>query len=166
LGSSSFLLCPCLADGLRGHGGRSAPCVFVAWSSCSSSSLFSIRRGFMFWLGKVSNGPRVPGGQSAVSWRIVYVLPADGLLFVVRLWRFCCLFRTVRGSGRTVRGKGADCPRYPAGQSARPLRTVHPAWPDSPPEPGSFVPWFDSSLLLSCFRVCFKESFLRLEVDP
>jgi hypothetical protein len=67
--------------------------------------------------------------------------------------------------GRTVRGTGADSPRYPAGQSARPLRTVFPTWPDSPPVPGSFVPWFDSSLL-SCFHVCFKESFLRLEVDP
>jgi hypothetical protein len=121
---------------------------------------------FEFWLGEVSDGPRVPGGQSAGVWRTVLVLPADGLLFAVRLWRFCCLFWIVRGSSQTVRSKGADSPRYPAGQSARPLQTVCPAWPDSPPEPGSFVPWFDSSLLLSCFRVCFKESFLRLEVDP
>jgi hypothetical protein len=125
----------------------------------------SIRGVFEFWLGEVSDSPRVPGGQSAGARRTVRVLPADGPLFAVRLWRFCCLFQTVRGSGRTVRGKGADSPRYPAGQSARPLRIVRPAWPDSPPEPGSFVPWFDSSLL-SCFRVCFKESFLRLEVDP
>jgi hypothetical protein len=117
-------------------------------------------------LGEVSDGPRVLGGQFAGAWRTVRVLPADGPLFAVRLWRFRYLFRTVRGSGRTVRGKGADNPRYPAGQSARPLRTVRPAWPDSPPEAGSFVPWFDSFLLLSCFRVCFKESFLILEVDP
>jgi hypothetical protein len=86
-------------------------------------------------------------GRSACSGRTVRVLPADGPLFAVRLWRFCCLFRTVHGSGRTVRGKGADSPRYPAGQSAQPLRTVHPAWPDSPPEPGCFSPWFDSFLL-------------------
>jgi hypothetical protein len=117
--------------------GRSAPCVFVACSSCSYSSLFSIRHGFKFWLGKVSDGPRVPGGQFAGAWRTVRVLPADGLLFAVRLWRFCCLFRTVCG-------KGANSPRYPAGQSARPLRTVCPAWPDSPPEIGCFVLWFDS----------------------
>jgi hypothetical protein len=65
-----------------------------------------------------------------------------------------------------------DGPRQGCGQSAIPYRTVRaafadspPAWPTSPLEPGSFVPWFDSSLLLSCFRVCFKESFLRLEVD-
>jgi hypothetical protein len=87
-------------------------------------SLFSIHCGLKFWLGKVSDGPRVPGGQSAGAWRIVRVLPADGPLFTVRLWRFCCLFRTVRVSGRTVRGKGADSPRYPAGQSAPPGRTV------------------------------------------
>jgi hypothetical protein len=145
--------------------GRSASCLFVACSSCSCSASLSIRGVFEFWLGEVSDGPRVLGGQSAGSWRIVCVLPADGPLFAVRLWRICCLFPTVRGSGRTVRGKGADSPRYPAGQSARPLRTVRPACPDSPPEPGCFVSWFDSSLL-SCFRVCFKESFLRLEVDP
>jgi hypothetical protein len=165
-GSSSFLLCPCLTDGPHGPGGRCVPCVFIACSSCSCSASLSIRGVFEFWLGEVSDGPRVPGGQSAGAWQTVHVLPADGPLFAVRLWRFCCLFRTVRVSGRTVYGKGADSPRYPAGQSARPLRTVRPAWPDSPPEPGSFVLWFDSSLLLSCFRVRFKESFLRLEVDP
>jgi hypothetical protein len=127
--------------------GRSAPCVLVACSSCSCSASLLIRGVFEFWLGEVSDGPCVPGGQSAGAWRTVHVLPADGPLYAVRLWRFYCLFRTVRGSGRMVRGKGADSPRYPAGQSARPLRTVHPAWPDSPPEPGIFVPWFDSSLI-------------------
>jgi hypothetical protein len=104
--------------------------------------------------------------RSVCSGRTVRGCLADSPLFAVRLWRFCCLFRTIRGSGQTVRGKGADSPRYPAGQSPRPLRTVLPAWPDSTPELRSFVSWFDSSLLLSCFRVCFKESFLRLEVDP
>jgi hypothetical protein len=150
----------------RAGGGRSTTCVFFVSSLCSFSPLSSIHRGFEFSLGKVLDGPRVPGGQSAGAWWTVRVLPADGPLYAVRLWRFCCLFRTVRGSGRTVRGKGADSPRYPAGQSARPLRTVRPAWPGSLPELGSFVSWFDSSFLLSCFRVCFKESFLRLEVDP
>jgi hypothetical protein len=59
-----------------------------------------------------------------------------------------------------------DGPRQGCRQSVIPCRTVRPVWPDSPLEPGSFVSWFDSFLLLSCFRVCFKESFLRLEVDP
>jgi hypothetical protein len=140
--------------------------MFVACSSCSCSASLSIRGVFEFWLDEVSDGPRVLGGRSAGAWRTVRVLPADGPLFAVRLWWFWCLFRTVRGSGRTVRGKGADSPRYPAGQSARPLRTVRPAWPYSPPRAGSFVSWFDSSLLLSCFLVYFKELFLRLEVDP
>jgi hypothetical protein len=68
--------------------------------------------------------------------------------------------------GRTVRGVCADSPRQQAGWSARPVRTGRPSWPDGPPEPECFVSWFDSSLPFSCFRVCFKESFLRLEVDP
>jgi hypothetical protein len=57
-----------------------------------------------------ADSPRVPGGQSAGAWRTVRVLHADGPLFAVRLWRFYFLFRTVRGSGQTVRGKGADSP--------------------------------------------------------
>jgi hypothetical protein len=68
--------------------------------------------------------------------------------------------------GRTVRVSLADCPWHLARLSTRPLRTVRPAWPDSPPKVDSLVPCFDSFLLLSCFRMCFKESFLRLEVDP
>jgi hypothetical protein len=97
--------------------------------------------------------------------------------------RSVCSPRTVRYSGfatggsvsffgqsaaqrRMVHSTGADSPRQQARQSAWPVRTIRPSWPDGPPEPGCFIPWFDSSLLLSCFRVCFKESFLRLEVDP
>jgi hypothetical protein len=41
----------------------------------------------------------------------------------------------------------ADSPRVPGGQSAWPVRTVRPSWPDGPPEPGCFALWFDSSLL-------------------
>jgi hypothetical protein len=67
---------------------------------------------------------------------------------------------------RTVRGIRPDGPRHQAGQSARPVRTVRPSWSDGPLEPVSFASWFDSSLSFSCFRVGFKESFLRLEVDP
>jgi hypothetical protein len=60
---------------------------------------------------------------------------------------------------RTVRGTWPDCPRGLCGQSALPGRTVRPR----------LIAWFFDSIpfpLLSCFRVCFKESFLRLEVDP
>jgi hypothetical protein len=99
-----------------------------------------------------ADSPLVPSGQSACS---------------PRMFRF--LGFATRGSvgfnersaalGRTVRDTVADSPRYPAGQSARPLRTVRPTWPDSPPVPGSFVPWFDSSLLLSCFCVVMPQVF-------
>jgi hypothetical protein len=88
-------------------------------SSCSCSFLLSFRCGFEFSLDEVSDGSRVPGGQSAGAWRTLRVLP-----------------RTVRFSGfatggsvgfngrsttlgRMVRGTGADSPRYPVEQSAR-----------------------------------------------
>jgi hypothetical protein len=106
--------------------GRSASCLFVACSLCSCSSLFSIHRGFKFWLGKVSDGPRVHGGQFAGAWRIVRVLPADGPLFAVRLWRFCCLF----SDSLRLRPDGL---RQGCGQSAIPCRTVRAAFADSPP---------------------------------
>jgi hypothetical protein len=151
-------------DSPQACGGRSAAWLFVVCSSCSGLPSFSICRVFEFWLGKVSEGPRVPGRQSAGAWRVVCVLPADGPFFGVRFWRFCWLW-TVRGPGRMVRCTCADSPQYIGGQSAWLVRTVRPSWPDGPPEPRCFVPWIDSSFL-SCFRVCFKESFLRLEVDP
>jgi hypothetical protein len=113
-------------------------------------------------------------------------------------------FRTVRSSGRTVRGCLADSPRAPrgrsilrgsllvvllvltdsprprpegppylCGQSAVRWRTVREASADGLPHlagqsavPVRFASWFDSSLPFLCFRVCFKESFLGLEVDP
>jgi hypothetical protein len=68
-----------------------------------------------------------------------------------------------------------------AGQSVVRLRTVRQIWPDSPrgscgpsAPPGRTVRQCLAALFLgsipayflSCFRVCFKESFLRLEVDP
>jgi hypothetical protein len=74
-----------------------------------------------------------------------------------------------------------DCPRHLVGRFAWPLRTVCGSWPDCPRGPcGQFAPpgrtirqrlaaLFLGSIppfLLSCFRVCFKESFPRLEVDP
>jgi hypothetical protein len=121
--------------------------VFVEYSSCSCSPLFLIRCVFEFWLGEVSDGPRVPGRQSAGAWRTVRVLPADGPLFGVATGGSVCFFEQSAAQGRTVRGAGADSPRQQVGQSAWPVRTVCPFSPDGPPEPGSFVPWFDSSLL-------------------
>jgi hypothetical protein len=133
-------------------------------SSCSPLS--SIRRGFEFSLGKVSDGPQQRRGQSACAWRTIGVLPADGPLFGVVSGGSVCFFGQSAVQGQTFHGVGADSPRQQTGRSAWPVRTVRPSWPDGPPEPECFVLWFDSFLLLSCFRVCFKESFLRLEVDP
>jgi hypothetical protein len=91
-----------------------------------------------------ADSPWMPGGQSACSPQTVrYSRCVSG------------------GSGVFFRQSAAQ-----AGRSATRVRTVRDTLPDSPPEAGSFVLWFNSFLLLSCFRVCFKESFLRLEVDP
>jgi hypothetical protein len=106
-----------------------------------------------------ADGPRVPGGQSACSPRMVH--------FSRFATRGSARFngRSAAQAGQsaarvqTVRGTLPNGPRGPS-------RTVRPAWPDGPPEAECFASWFDSSLPFSCFRVCFKESFLRLEVDP
>jgi hypothetical protein len=102
---------------------------------------------FRVLVGEVSDGPRVPGGQSAGAWRTVRVLPADGPLFGVATGGSVCFFGQSAAQGRTVRGAGVDSPRQQAGQSAWPVRTVRPSWPDGPPEPDCFALWFDSSLL-------------------
>jgi hypothetical protein len=154
-----FLLCLHLADGPRGLGGQSAPSLFVGCSSCSSSPFVSIHRGFEFSLGEVLDGPRVPGGRSAGAWRTVRVLPADGPLFGVISGGSVCFFGRSATQGRTVRGVCTDSPQQQAGRSAWPVRTVRQSLSAS--FLGSIPPF-----LLSCFRVCFKESFLRLEVDP
>jgi hypothetical protein len=83
-------------------------------------------------LGEVSDGPRVPGRQSAGAGPTVRVLPADGPLFGVVTGGSVCFFGQSAAAGRTVRVARADGP---------------PPWPDGPPEPSSFVPWFDSSFL-------------------
>jgi hypothetical protein len=147
LRSSSFLLCPQGTDSPCACGGRSAAWLFVACSLCSCSPSFSIRCDFEFWLGEVSDGPRVPFGQSAGAWRTVRVLLEDGPLFGVTPGGSVCFNGQSAAQGRTDRGKVADSPRQQAGQSAWPVRTVRPFWPDGPPEPGCFALWFDSSLL-------------------
>jgi hypothetical protein len=146
--------------------GRSAPHVFVLCSSSSCSPFVSIRHGFEFWLDEVSDGPRVLGGRSACVGRTVRGCLADSPRAprgrsVVRGVPLEVLFALTVGPRLRP-----DSPRKGCGQSVVPCRMVHPSWPDGLPEPVSFASWFDSSLPFSCFRVCFTESFLRLEVDP
>jgi hypothetical protein len=161
-----FLLCLHLADGPRGPGGQSALSLFVGCSSCSYSPFVSIRRGFDFSLGEVSDGPRVPGGQSAGAWRTVLVLPADGLFFGVVSGGSVCFFGRSATQGRTVRGVCADSQRQQARRSAWPVRTVRPTWPDGPPEPECFVPWFDSSLPSFLLPRVPQGIVPKREVDP
>jgi hypothetical protein len=106
-----------------------------------------------------ADSPRVPGGQSACFPRMV------------RLSGFA--------SGGSIGFNGQSAAQ--AGRSAVPVRTVRGTLGDGPlgsceqsAPPGRKVRQSLAvlllgsilSFLLSCFRVCFKESFLRLEVDP
>jgi hypothetical protein len=135
-----------LADGPRG---------------CCSSRVLRVLARFLFRsdfvLGfrfcQFTDGPSFSSGRSARSSRTVRFsrVGSDGSVVFNG--------RSV-APGRTVRVSFADCPQHLAGLSTRPLRTVRPTWPDSPPEADSLVLWFDSFLLLSCFRVAIKD--LRL----
>jgi hypothetical protein len=106
-----------------------------------------------------ADGPRVPGGQSACSPRTVRY---SGSSLVVQ-FAFSDGPRRRAGrsvvSVRTVRGSRSGGPRGPCGRSAPPGRTVRQSLS------ALFLGWIPP-FLLSCFRVRFKESFLRLEVDP
>jgi hypothetical protein len=125
-GSSSFLLCPCLADGPRGPGGRSASCLFVACSSCSFL-------GFAFdpWCFRVL--VRLSFGRSACVGRTVRGCLADSPR-APRGWP------VIRGASLEVLLPFSDSlrlrpdgPRQECGQSAIPCRTVRAAFADSPP---------------------------------
>jgi hypothetical protein len=92
---------------------------------------FSIRRGFEFSLGKVSDspqqradGPRVPGGQSACSPRTVHY--SGSSLEVLFAFSEGPRRRAVQSAVcvRTVRGSRPDGPRGPCGRPAPPGRTV------------------------------------------
>jgi hypothetical protein len=80
--------------------------------------------------GCLADSPRAPRGWSVIRGSLLEVLLA---------------FTDSPQPRPTVRGTCADSPRYLGGQSAWPVRTVRSSWPDSPPEPDCFVPWFDSS---------------------
>jgi hypothetical protein len=144
-GVGRFLLCPHLADGPRGPGGRSAPLGFVPCSSCSCSSSVLIRRDFGFRLDGVSDGPqqradcpRVPGGQSTCSPRTVRGAGASLLVLFGFNGRSTAQAGQSAARGRTVRGPLPDRPRCSS-------RTVRPVWPDGPQEAARFASWFDSS---------------------
>jgi hypothetical protein len=117
------------------------------WAPCSSRDrhvLARLRFRSDFVLGFCcswfADGPGFSSGRSAWSSRTVRFLwcVSGGSVGFYAL---------SAAPGWTVRVALADCPRNLAGLSAWLLRTVCPSWPDSPPVPGSFVPWFDSSLL-------------------
>jgi hypothetical protein len=82
-----------------------------------------------FVLGFVAAGSRTvrasvaDGPEPVQTVRLVF---ADGLFFVVRLWWFCWLLWTVRGTW-------PDYPRSPCGLCAAPGRTVRVALADRPP---------------------------------
>jgi hypothetical protein len=145
-------VCEVLADGPRG---------------CCSSHVLRVLARLLFrsdlvlgsHCSRFADGPSFSSGRSAWSSRTVrFSRVGSGGSIVFNRWSVA--------PSRTVRVSLADCPQHLAKLSAWPLRTVRPAWPDSPLEADSLVPCFDSFFFLSCFRVCFKESFLRLEVDP
>jgi hypothetical protein len=106
-----------------------------------------------------ADSPRVPGGRSACSPRTIRFSGFATGGSVGFKGQSAAQARRSAVPVRTVRGTLADSLRGSCGQSAPPGRTV----PQSLAALlfGSIPPFF-----LSCFRVCFKEWFLRLEVDP
>jgi hypothetical protein len=138
-------------------GGQSAGTVSFACSSCSCLSLFSIRFCIRFLLQPVC-------GRSELQYRMDQIQCGQSTRSL----------RIVRFSWFVSGGSDGFC-----GLSAAPGRTIHDTWPDCPRgqcrpsnPPGQTVRQCLAALLLGsiplrqCFRVCFKESFLRLEVDP
>jgi hypothetical protein len=106
-----------------------------------------------------TDSPRVPGGRSACSPRTVRFSgfatggsvgffgqsAAQAGQSAVPVWTVC--------------GTSADSLRGPCGQFAPPGRTVRQSL-------AALLFGLIPPSFLSCFRVCFKESFRRLEVDP
>jgi hypothetical protein len=103
------------------------------------------------------SGTRVDGPPGLRGWSVFL-----GSFLVVMLALTDCLWHLARRSAwplRTVRGTWPDCPHGLCGQSAPPGRTVRQCL-------AALFLGSIPSFFLSCFRVCFKESFLRLKVDP
>jgi hypothetical protein len=106
-----------------------------------------------------ANSPRVPSGQSACSPRTVRYSQCVSGGSVAFFGQSAAQAGRSAGRVRTVRDTLPDSPHGLCGQSAPPGRTVRQSL--AALLFGSIPPF-----LLSCCRVCFKESFLRLEVDP
>jgi hypothetical protein len=106
-----------------------------------------------------ADSPRVPGGQSACSPRTVRYSRCISGGSVAFFGQSAAQAGRSAARVRTVRDTLPDSPRGLCGQSALPGRTVRQSL--AALFLGSIPPSF-----LSCFRVCFKESFLRLELDP
>jgi hypothetical protein len=130
--------------------------------------VFVFRSGFVlgFYCSQFADGPsfssrrsrtRADGPPGLHGWS---VFPGASLVVLVafsdRPWHLAGLSAAPL---RTVRGTWPDCPRGPCGQSAPSGRTVRQSLASL--LLGSISPSF-----FTCFRVCFKESFLKLEVDP
>jgi hypothetical protein len=102
--------------------------------------------------GSGADGPLGPRGQS--------VFPGSSLVVLLALTDYPRLLAGLSAApGRTVRGTWPDCPCGQCGPSAPPGRTVRQCL-------AALLFGLIPLSFLSCFRVCFKESFLRLEVDP
>jgi hypothetical protein len=106
-----------------------------------------------------ADSPRVPGGQSACSSRTVRYTRCISRGSVAFFGQSAAQAGRSAARVRTVRDTLLDSPRGLCGQSAPPGRTVRQSLA------ALFIGLIPSSFL-TCFRVCFKESFLRLEVDP
>jgi hypothetical protein len=106
-----------------------------------------------------ADSPRVPGGQSASSPRTVRYSQCVSGGSVTFFGQYAAQAGRSAARVRTVRDTLPDNPRSLCGQSAPPGRTGRQSL--AALLFGSIPPF-----LLLCFRVCFKESFLRLEVDP
>jgi hypothetical protein len=106
-----------------------------------------------------ADSPRVHGGQSVCSPRTVHFSGFASGGSVSFNEQSAAQAGRSAVPVRTVRSTLADGPLGSCGQSAPPGRTVRQSL--AVLLLGSIL-----SFLLSCFHVCFKESFLRLEVDP
>jgi hypothetical protein len=102
--------------------------------------------------GCLADSPRAPRRWSIFRGSLLEVLLASTDSPWIRAGRSAVQVWTVRGSR-------PDSPRGLCGQSASPGRTVRQSL-------AALLFGSIPSFLLSCFRVCFNESFLRLEVDP
>jgi hypothetical protein len=102
---------------------------------------------FRFLLEPVLRTVRASVADGPDPVRTVHLVLADSPFFPFVPGGSVGFYGLSTAPGRTVRVVLTDCPRHLAGLSTWSVRAVCPSWPDSPPVPGSFAPWFDSSLL-------------------